>query len=224
MTTIQIKHRYTDAVLFECDVPAEHSGMAMRYALEKATEAKANLSYANLRGANLRGANLRGANLSDADLRGANLRGANLSDANLRGANLSYANLSYANLSGADLRGANLDGADLSYANLRGADLSYANLRGANLSYANLDGAALEGEILSQTPVSMTGLRWPILITDGFMRIGCQRHSHADWEGFNNDRISSMDYKALEFWSQWREPMLAMCKAHASTAKKEKTE
>ena len=194
MTTIQIKHRYTDAVLFECDVSEEHSGMVMRYALEKATEAKANLRGADLSGANLRGANLRGANLSYSDLYGANLYGADLRDANL-----SYSDLSGANLRGADLRGANLRG---------------ANLRGANL----------EGEILSQTPISMTGLRWNILITDGFMRIGCQRHSHADWEGFGSGAIESMDCNAPSFWSQWRDPLMAMCKSHASTAKKEKTE
>jgi uncharacterized protein YjbI with pentapeptide repeats len=120
----QIKNRYTNAVLFECDVPESHSGMAMRYALEKATQSDANLS-----GANLSDANLSDANLSGAYLRGANLRGANLSDANL-----SDANLSGANLSGAYLRGANLRGAYLSGANLSDANLSDANLSDANLS------------------------------------------------------------------------------------------
>ena len=81
----QIKHRWNDSVLFECDVPEGlDSGLHLRHALEKATEARAYLS----------GANLSGANLSDAYLSGANLSGANLSDANLRGANLSDANLS----------------------------------------------------------------------------------------------------------------------------------
>ena len=58
----QIKHRYTEAVLFECDVPddVQARGMATRYALEKAVKDDANLRGANLRGADLRGANLRG--------------------------------------------------------------------------------------------------------------------------------------------------------------------
>ena len=64
---IQIRHRYTDVVLFECDAPdVLDSGLHMRHALEKAVEA-----HANLRGANLRDANLRGADLSDAYLSGA---------------------------------------------------------------------------------------------------------------------------------------------------------
>ena len=92
----QIKNRYTEAVLFECEVPEQHSDMAVRYTLEKAVAYGANLDGANLRGANLRGAYLRGAYLYGANLDGANLRGANL-----RGAYLD----------GAYLRGANLDGA-----------------------------------------------------------------------------------------------------------------
>ena len=48
----QIKHLYTDAVLFECDVPedVQASGMATRYALEKAVKDDADLSGSDLRG------------------------------------------------------------------------------------------------------------------------------------------------------------------------------
>ena len=54
---IQIRHRYTDVVLFECDAPdVLDSGLHMRHALEKAVEAHANLRDANLSGANLSGA------------------------------------------------------------------------------------------------------------------------------------------------------------------------
>ena len=107
MTKVEIKHRYTNAVLFSCDVPDDvASGLHMRHALEKATASRANLSGANLSGANLYGADLSGADLSGADLSGANLSGADLSGANLYGADLSGANLY-----GADLYGANLYGA-----------------------------------------------------------------------------------------------------------------
>ena len=75
MTKQQIKHRHTDAVLFECDVPDDMaSELYTRFVLEKAVESDANLSDVNLRGANLIGANLISANL----------RGANLSDAKWR--------------------------------------------------------------------------------------------------------------------------------------------
>ena len=91
---IQIRHRDTNAVLFECEAPADlSSGLRMRHALEKATQARANLARANLARANLARANLARANLDGASLDGANLYGANLDGASLYGANLDGANL-----------------------------------------------------------------------------------------------------------------------------------
>ena len=48
----QIKHRYTNTVLFECDVPydVQASGMAVRYTLEKAVKDGAYLGGADLDG------------------------------------------------------------------------------------------------------------------------------------------------------------------------------
>ena len=82
MSTIQIKHRYTGAVLYEHEPTDEQqaSGLAMRAALEAAVKCNANLSDANLSGANLSGANLSDATLSDANLRGANLSGASFGE------------------------------------------------------------------------------------------------------------------------------------------------
>jgi hypothetical protein len=163
---IVIKHRYSEAVLFEFQPTDEQqtSGLAMRAALEAATKGGANLRGAYLGGANLRGANLGGANLRGANLGGANLRGANLGGAYLRGANLGGANLDGANLDGAyldgayldgaNLRGAYLDGANLRGANLGGAYLDGANLRGANLGGANLDG---DKKLIGERPVFTVG-------------------------------------------------------------------
>ena len=133
----QIKHRFTDAVLFE----QEGSGMSLRDTLESAVRA------------------------------------------------------------GANLRGANLDG---------------ANLDGANLCGADLRGADLDGEILKRTPLTVAGLRWFVLITDGFLRIGCQRHSHADWANFSDEQIAQMDSSASAFWATWKAPLLSMCAAHTA--------
>ena len=147
---------------------------------------------ADLRGADLRGADLRGADLRGADLRGANLYGANLYGANLRGAYLR----------GADLRGANLYGVDLYGANLYGVDL--------------------DGEKLTKSPLVITGLRYWCLISDGYMRLGCKRFTHEEWAEFSDDEIEKMDSCALEFWKQWKESLLAMCKAHAVKPVEEK--
>ena len=195
---IAIKHRYTDTTLCEFDVET----------VKQATEK----GKANLDGAYLSGANLDGANLSGADLYGANLYGAYLSGANLDGANLRCANLDGANLYGAYLDGANLDG----------AYLDGANLDGANLYGANLSGADLDGEKLTKSPLVITGLRYWCLISDGYMRLGCKRFTHEEWAEFSDDEIEKMDSCALEFWKQWKESLLAMCKAHAVKPVEEK--
>ena len=58
----QIKHRYTDAVLYECELPDDTpSGMVMRLTLEKAVKDRASLVGARLDGARLDGASLVGA-------------------------------------------------------------------------------------------------------------------------------------------------------------------
>ena len=150
MAMYQIERWLTGAVLFECDVPDAHSGMAARFALEKATQS-----------------------------------------------------------------GANLSGADLSGANLYGANLSGANLYGADLYGADLYGAKIDGEEIKKLPVQIGGLAWDVLITEGFMRIGCQRHTHEAWAEFGPDEIHDMAGDATEFWEQWKAILLSICKEHS---------
>ncbi|QNX16523.1 pentapeptide repeat-containing protein [Acinetobacter seifertii] len=199
----EIKNRWTEEVLFTCDIPeGMESGMIARHAAEAAIAADANLRDANLCGANLCGANLRDANLCGANLRGANLYDANLRDANLYDANLRDANLRDANLCGANLRDANLCGA-----NLRGANLYDANLRDANLRGAKA------------APLIVYGLSWDVIISGlGKMRIGCQEHAVADWKSFDDARITRMDSEALEFWNQHKSMLLNMCDSYVHHA------
>ena len=166
--------------------------------------------------ADLRGANLRDADLRCADLYGADLRGANLRDADLYGADLRGANLRGANLRDADLRGANLRGADLRGANLYGANLRDADLRGANLRDADLRGANLDGEKLTKTPLQLNNLKWFVLISDKYLRIGCQRFTIEEWKNFDDETIVKMDFAALKFWRKWKAPIIALCDAHTT--------
>jgi len=145
-----------------------------------------------------------------ADLYGANLQGADLQGANLQGANLRGADLYGANLQGADLQGANLQGA-----NLRGADLQWANLRGANLRGANL-----QGEKLKIQPIMMQLDRWDVIITHGFMQIGCEYHSHKEWKKFNRVRIAKMADKAWGWWKEHKTMLLAACDIQVKQAGK----
>ena len=80
---------------------------------------------------------------------------------------------------------------------------------------ANLAGANLDGETLTKAPLSLLNLTWPVLVTEGYMRIGCQRHTHAEWAEFDTDAIEAMESRAPNFWSQWRDVLLSMCAKHA---------
>lgn len=132
------------------------------------------------------------------------------------------ANLSRADLSGADLSGANLSGANLSLANLSGANLSRANLSGAYLSRAYLSGAYLSGADLSgadymgikikNIPTQILNLRWPILIFENHMQIGCKFHTHKEWSNFSDDEISAMDSEGLQDWKKYKTVLMEMCK------------
>jgi uncharacterized protein YjbI with pentapeptide repeats len=160
---VEIKNRWTDAVLYTAELPADmESGLHMRAALEQATAADANLA-----GANLADANLAGANLARANLAGANLADANLADANLAGANLADANLAHAYLAGANLAGANLADANLADAYLAHANLAGANLAGANLAGANLADAYLAGANLADAKCSDLVIAQTRILPDG---------------------------------------------------------
>jgi uncharacterized protein YjbI with pentapeptide repeats len=186
---VQIKNRWTDAVLYTAEVPADmESGLHMRAALEQATAARAYLADANLAGAYL----------ADANLADANLAGAYLADANLAGANLAGAYLARANLAGANLAGAYLAGAYLAGAYLAGANLAGAKWR--------------DGIVINKVPIQLYGLYWSVTILDAHMQIGCELHSLADWQSFDDARIVQMDRQALRFWRDHKEVLLGLAR------------
>ena len=187
---LSILSRFNASILFEYE--AEEN--SLKITLQVAVKTDANLYGADLRDADLRDANLYGADLRGANLDGANLYGANLYDANLRGA---------------DLYGADLRAADLRDANLYGANLDGANLYGADLRGANLD-----GEKLVKTPLQLNNLKWFVLISDKYLRIGCQRFTIEEWRNFDDAAIVKMDFAALKFWRKWKAPIIALCDAH----------
>ena len=99
-----------------------------------------------------------------------------------------------------------------------GANLDGANLRGANLRGAYLDGAYLGGEVLKFAPVSILNLRWDVLITGQYMRIGCQHYTHQKWKSFGNERISEMHAEAVDFWTAYGNLLLTLCDIEAKKA------
>ena len=85
------------------------------------------------------------------------------------------------------------------------ADLRDAILRGAILRDANLCGASGNCREIKTIQTDI----WQIVYTKEIMQIGCQRHSIIEWLSFDDDRISSMDERALDWWKKWR-PILVL--------------
>ena len=142
-------------------------------------------------------------NLSDADLRETNLIEANLIEADLRFADLRFANLQYA-----DLRSADLQYADLQYANLRFANLQYADLGSADLRFAERTDYKLK-----KNPIMLYGFKYPVLIFDKHMEIGCRAYTFAEWENFSLKEIEDIGGPdSRKMWRKYKTMLLDLCK------------
>jgi hypothetical protein len=77
----------------------------------------------------------------------------------------------------------------------------------------------LFGQKIEKTPIQINNLTWPIIITEHHMKIGCQVHTHQEWEDFTGDELAAMDNDAFEFAEKWRSILLMMCHEHAKESK-----
>ena len=98
--------------------------------------------------------------------------------------------------------------------NFRGGNFCGGNFRGGNFCGGDFWGGDFRGEKLTKNPQTLYGLKWVVYITKEQMQIGCQRHSHAEWEAFGHDEIKRMASGAFDFWMTWRTPLLMMCMQH----------
>ena len=105
----------------------------------------------------------------------------------------------------ANLRGADLGSADLRDANLRGADLRNANLWDANIRGADLRGADLWCAYGNSKEIKTIQTNYyTVVMTKKVMQIGCKQFTVKQWKKFDDEEISNMDCKALEFWKEWK--------------------
>ena len=108
-------------------------------------------------------------------------------------------------------------GAAVKTASSKNINLTGANLTGADIAYANLANANLAGQGLLQ----INGLRWPVLVTPEYLKIGCEQHSHDYWRSFDDRRILQMAGKnAAEFWADNKTWLLERCEWAAGFRKR----
>jgi hypothetical protein len=69
----------------------------------------------------------------------------------------------------------------------------------------------------SKTPIVLIGLRYPVTITDTYVQIGCECHTAAEWDRFNEERIARMDgCTSRRFWQAHSETILTLAAYHQS--------
>lgn len=77
-------------------------------------------------------------------------------------------------------------------ADLRGADLRRSSLRDADLWGCTGNNRQIKSLFISG--------KYQITYTAEYLQIGCQRHEISSWWDFDDEKISSMDDGALDWW------------------------
>jgi len=57
----------------------------------------------------------------------------------------------------------------------------------------------------------LTGLNWTVTILDKHMQIGCKCRTFQAWKMMTDSDIDEMHPDALEFWTQYKDILLALC-------------
>lgn len=179
----------------------------------------------NLSDTNFYRADLSGAEFDGSALSGANFERADLYGAFMRRTDLSRANFSRAYMCGLDCSSSDFTDAILDEAYLFGTNLSKCKLINTKMNKTHIievdfTGAEIKalwnGVPLSRVPIVITGLGYPIKITDSWMEIGCQGNT-VEW--FQDSPLSDREIAALEgtksarFWKKHKNWILDLIKA-----------
>lgn len=69
------------------------------------------------------------------------------------------------------------------------------------------------GEKLTHNLWTVFGLKWPVTISPTRMQIGCELHTFAQWESFDDATINKMETGALKFWRTHKPALMALCES-----------
>lgn len=88
-----------------------------------------------------------------------------------------------------------------------------------------MTGVDLTGIHFSRTRVDNDWLKiiddlrhWPVCYTDKHLTIGCQRHTIAEWQAFNDDEIDGMDELALAWWAKHKDTIMSTITSNPATS------
>ena len=67
---------------------------------------------------------------------------------------------------------------------------------------------------VSKSLIQINGLRWIVTINDVGIQIGCEHHSTADWDLFDDSRIAQMSDDAVDFWKKYKQAIIDLANVH----------
>jgi hypothetical protein len=182
----QIKNHRTGKIIFEGRFPL------LRDCVEEAQRDNVCLDFADLSRANLVNASLDEASLRHARFHDANLMGANMSEASLDGADFTNAALHNACLCSSSLTNCHFDGTLFGATDIAGSKIDrsvFSTLSAFHLNFQ--DALSMQGCVfinpcgtystMSQPPLTVGGLRYPVVIMDHHIKIGAWAARHAEF-------------------------------------------
>lgn len=86
----------------------------------------------------------------------------------------------------------------------------YEITRRADLYGADLYAATRGSYTVHTVKAQITGLRWPVIVFDSHIEIGCQAHTADEWVAYSDLDIQEMDPEALEFWTKHKAAILGL--------------
>ena len=108
---------------------------------------------------------------------------------------------------------------DCTYKNIN-KDLQVVINNRINLVYANKEvfvNGGFDFELVTKPPLEircLNGSDLDIQITDSYMRIGGQHHTHEKWDSFDDNSIKAMGRDLHELWKENKDVLLKMCVEH----------
>jgi len=83
-----------------------------------------------------------------------------------------------------------------------------------------VDNSSVDNSSVTISTKSISGCWWGITFSDTCIKIGCQNHTHEEWENFTDEDISQMHPDALEWWNEWKGFILSLSIKHRKDVSK----
>jgi hypothetical protein len=116
----------------------------------------------------------------------------------------------------ANLARARIEGTEFHWADLEGTNFKETFLPRANFFGANLTDASYGSNVpMTKPPGCLIGFRWPVVLLDTHIKIGCELHLTTEWEAFSCQKIDKMHSEAQDWWWEHREVVLTLARLHA---------